>query len=563
MDNLRLFLFLGLSFVFLLMWDAWQQDFGTPTPPPSATATAPSVPQIPAVPVTPDVPTQTDVPAPEATAAGLTAPAAVPAELAPKASGQRVRVRSDVFELEFDTAGADLRQAKLLRYPQRADQLDKPYVLLSDKQQPFFVAQSGLLSPSGAPDHYATFSTPQTEYTLAEGADTLRVPFTWTSPEGIKVTKTYLLHRNSHVIELQLRVDNESSAPWTGRQYRQFQRSSHAAQGESSMIYTYTGGVIYSPEQKYEKIDFDDIKDSDLGREITGGWASMIQHYFIGAWIPTKDQPNFYYTKYPAEDRYVLGLVSPEVSVAAGQNATFSTQLYLGPKVQDVLEDLAQGLELTVDYGWLTVIAKPLFWLLSFIHDLVHNWGVAILLLTLLIKLAFYKLSEASYRSMAHMRRVQPKLVSIKERYGDDRQRMSQAMMELYKKEKINPFGGCLPILVQIPVFIALYWVLLESVELRQAPFMLWIKDLSTKDPYYILPLLMGVSMFVQQKLNPPPPDPVQAKVLMALPFIFTAFFAFFPAGLVLYWLANSVLSIAQQWYIMRRMDKLAATKGE
>lgn len=562
MDNLRLVLFLGLSFVFLLMWDAWQQDFGAPTPQATNTATAPAVPAVPTAPSAMDVPAQTDVPM--ATTAVPAAPSAAPTALAPKASsGQRVRVRTDMFELEFDTTGADLRLAKLLRYPQKADQPDKPFMLLSDKQQPFFVAQSGLLSPNGAPDHYATFSIPQTEYTLDDGADALRVPFTWTSPDGIKVTKTYVLRRGSHVIELEQRVENGSPTPWTGREYRQLQRSSHAAQGESSMIYTYTGGVIYSPDQKYEKIDFDDIKDGDLGREITAGWASMIQHYFLGAWIPKKDQPNFYYTKNPAEDRYVLGMVSPELIAAPGQGATFSTQLYLGPKEQDVLEDLAEGLELTVDYGWLTVIAKPLFWLLRFIHDLVHNWGVAILLLTLLIKLAFYKLSEASYRSMAHMRRVQPKLVALKERYGDDRQRMSQAMMELYKKEKINPFGGCLPILVQIPVFIALYWVLLESVELRQAPFVLWIKDLSTKDPYYILPLLMGVSMFVQQKLNPPPPDPVQAKVLMALPFIFTAFFAFFPAGLVLYWLANSVLSIAQQWYIMRRMDKLAEAKGE
>lgn len=563
MDNLRLFIFLGLSFVFLLMWDAWQQDFGTPAPPSNNTAT--NVPEVPAAPSAPDVPAQADVPTPATTSAAVPdASSSAPTDLAPKASdGQRVRVRTDMFELEFDTAGADLRLAKLLRYPQKADQPDKPYTLLSDKQPPFFVAQSGLLSPNGAPDHYATFITPQTEYTLPDDADSLRVPFTWTSPEGIKVTKTYVLHRGRHVIELEQHVDNGSAMPWTGREYRQFQRSSHAAQGESSMIYTYTGGVIYSPDQKYEKIDFDDIKDGDLGREITAGWASMIQHYFLGAWIPKKDQPNFYYTKNPAEDRYVLGMVSPEMTAAPGQSATFTTQLYLGPKVQDVLEDLAEGLELTVDYGWLTVIAKPLFWLLRFIHDLVHNWGVAILLLTLLIKLAFYKLSEASYRSMAHMRRVQPKLVALKERYGDDRQRMSQAMMELYKKEKINPFGGCLPILVQIPVFIALYWVLLESVELRQAPFVLWIKDLSTKDPYYILPLLMGVSMFVQQKLNPPPPDPVQAKVLMALPFIFTAFFAFFPAGLVLYWLANSVLSIAQQWYIMRRMDKLAEAKTE
>jgi YidC/Oxa1 family membrane protein insertase len=548
MDNLRLFLFLALSFLFLLMWEAWQRDFA-PAQEPIATSapveTAPSA---------ADVPTPVVAPA-----AGDAAAAPLDAASAAPASQQRIRVKTDTFDIELDTVGGDVRSVKLPRYPVSVERRDKPMILLSDKGQPFFIAQTGLLSKSPAPDHYATFVADKNEYVLPEGADSLRVPLTWTSPDGVRVTKAFIFERGSYAVTVEQKVENGSSADWSGRQYRQFQRSSHGSPTESSLLVTYTGGVLYSPEKKYEKISFSAMKDANLGRDITGGWAAMIQHYFVGAWVPNPDEQDHYYSKVPAEDRHILGLVSPELAVAPGHSAVFTSKLYMGPKLQDDLAKLAPGLDLTVDYGWLTVIAKPIFWLLSFIHDLVKNWGVAIILLTLLIKLAFYKLSEASYRSMAHMRRMQPKLVAIKERYGDDRQRLSQAMMDLYKKEKINPFGGCLPILVQIPVFIALYWVLLESVELRQAPFVLWIEDMSTKDPYYVLPLIMGVSMFIQQKLNPPPPDPMQAKILMMLPIVFTAFFAFFPAGLVLYWCVNSILSIAQQWYITRRVEREAA----
>jgi YidC/Oxa1 family membrane protein insertase len=300
------------------------------------------------------------------------------------------------------------------------------------------------------------------------------------------------------------------------------------------------------------------MADSNLSREVNGGWLAMIQHYFLAAIIPAQDEQNHFYTKATADDRFVLGMYSPNKTVEVGQIDTFVTRIYTGPKTQAKLEELAEGLELTVDYGFLTVISKPLFWTLEVIHGVVANWGWAIIIVTLCIKLIFYPLSAASYRSMANMRRLAPKMKQLKERYGDDRQRMSKAMMDLYKTEKINPMGGCLPMLVQIPVFIALYWVLLESVELRQAPFIFWITDLSIKDPYYVLPLIMGLGMFVQQKLNPPPPDPVQAKIMMALPVVFTLFFAFFPAGLVLYWVANSLLSIAQQWYITRKIDRAA-----
>ncbi len=559
MDNQRLILLLALSLVVLLLWEAWQQDFAPqPQPVASAPAVAPGTTEL------ADVPAQALQPPTVPTPPDASAPTTAPTDLglATLKSGTRIRVKTDVLDLELDTIGGDLRQAKLRAYPVSADKPEIPFVILNDKQPPLFVAQTGLLSSRDAPDHHATFVAEQDLYELAPGKDTLQIPLQWTSPEGVTVTKRYTFKRGQYDFKVDYLIENNSAEPWQGRQYRQLQRSSQEV-GGSAFIYTYTGGVIYSEEEKYEKISFDDMKDEDLGRSITGGWTAMIQHYFVSAWLPDQQETNYFYSKAAGDERYILGMVSPDITVAPGANKTLSTQFYVGPKTQHVLENLAPGLELTVDYGFLTVIAKPLFWLLRKIHEFVGNWGWSIAIVTLIIKLVFYKLSEASYKSMANMRRLQPKVVTIRERYGDDRQRMSQAMMELYKKEKINPFGGCLPMLVQIPVFIALYWVLLESVELRQAPFMLWITDLSSKDPYYVLPLLMGATMFIQQKLHPPPPDPVQAKVMMALPFVFTLFFAFFPAGLVLYWVVNNTLSITQQWYITRRVEKaLEAAKS-
>jgi YidC/Oxa1 family membrane protein insertase len=352
-------------------------------------------------------------------------------------------------------------------------------------------------------------------------------------------------------------VENGSGKSWTAREYRQLMRTEAVdTNGESQFLYTYTGGAIYSPDKKFEKISLDDIANNQLSREVTGGWIAMLQHYFLASWVPPKDQANHFYTNALPDGRYVLGAYTQPITVADGTRHTFTTSFVAGPKIQDKLAAVAPGLDLTVDYGWLTILAQPIFWLLTKIHSVLGNWGWSIIALTVLIKLAFYKLSEASYKSMANMRKMTPRIQALKDRYGDDKQRMNQAMMELYKKEKINPLGGCLPILVQIPVFIALYWVLLESVELRQAPFVLWIKDLSVKDPYFVLPLIMGVSMFIQQKLNPAPPDPMQAKIMMSLPFVFTIFFAFFPAGLVLYWVVNNILSITQQWVITRRIEQ-------
>ncbi|MCC6207478.1 MAG: membrane protein insertase YidC [Gammaproteobacteria bacterium] len=546
MDNQKIILFFALSFVLLLIWQAWQEDYG-PNPADTTVQAAAS-------------PTA-DIPAAPATSVSAAPEGAVPvATPGPRGfqRGTRVRVITDLLDVELDTTGGDIRTVALLAFPVSTEKKDIPFRLMQDEGTRIFIAQSGLISQQAAPDHYAVYTTEANEYRLQ--GDELRVPLRWSAPAGITVTKTYIFYRDSYQIGIEYRIENASGAPWTGHQYRQFQRSLPGDDEKSAFLYTYTGGVIHSQEEKYEKIDFEDMDKENLDRTITGGWGAMIQHYFIGAWLPDSQETNQFYSKAPKGQPYVLGLLSQAMTVAPGEAGDFKSRLYIGPKDQARMEKAAEGLRLTVDYGMLTILAQPLFWLMKYIHGLVGNWGWSIILLTLMVKLVFYKLSETSYRSMANMRVLQPKLMQLRERYGDDRQRMSQAMMELYKKEKINPLGGCLPMVVQIPVFIALYWVLLESVELRQAPFVLWIHDLSTKDPYYILPLLMGVTMFIQQKLNPPPPDPIQAKVLMALPFIFTLFFAFFPAGLVVYWVANSVLSILQQWYITHRIEKSSKT---
>ncbi|MDS4068969.1 MAG: membrane protein insertase YidC [Candidatus Competibacter sp.] len=548
MENQRLILFAALVFVLFMLWQNWQEFQARKHPPPaSPVATAPAGPTAPAKPAA--VPGQ-DVPS--------VAPAA---SAGPQAlgGGQRVRVVTDLFEAEIDTIGGDLRQVGLRTYPESVQQRDQPFLLLKDSGAEIFIAQSGLLALNGgpAPNHYAPFVAEQSEYRLADGQDTLEVRLNWSDPSGVKVTKTYTFRRGSFLVELNQRVENGSTSDWQGSQYRQFQRTPPATKNSyfGGGVVTYTGAVVSTPEQRYEKISFDQIAKQALDKSVQGGWIAMIQHYFLGAWIPGSGETDTFYTRVVGGNRYVLGMRGAVQMVPAGATGDFRTRLYVGPKLPNVLEEIAPNLQLTVDYGVLTIIAEPLFWLLKAIHAIVGNWGWAIIFLTILIKLAFYKLSETSYRSMANMRRLAPELTRLKELYGDDKQKMNQVMMDLYKREKVNPLGGCLPILVQIPVFIALYWVLVESVQMRQAPFMLWIHDLSIPDPYYVLPLIMGVTMFVQQKLSPAPPDPIQAKVMMALPVVFTFMFLWFPAGLVLYWVVNNILSIAQQWVITKRVE--------
>ncbi len=554
MDNQRNILLIGLVVIGFLLWQQWQADYG-PKPAPVATTTTEqgSV-------------TQASQPEdlPEATAS--TSSAISQADNAP-AQSRRVHIQTDVLDLEIETKGGDLVHALLTKIPVSVDEPDNPFELLNARPETRYVAQSGLIhdkvggadQSTRAPSHHAIYSAANNEFRLEEGKDTLVVPMTWTSPDGIRVTKEYTFTRGSYLIEVSHRIENLSEGPWIGRQYRQIRRTAAGVEGESQFIYTFTGAAYF--DGKYEKLGFDDMKDENLGKEVEGGWVAMLQHYFLSSWVSDPGQSEWYYTKaIPATmgsaNEYLIGMRSAELSVAPGEVKSFNSRFYVGPKTQKDLEEIYPGLELTTDYGIFTIFSQPLFWLLSLIHEWVGNWGWAIIIVTILIKLVFYRLSATSYRSMARMRAVQPKLVQLKETYGDDKQRMNQALMDLYKKEKINPLGGCLPILVQIPVFIAFYWMLLESVEMRQAPFIFWINDLSTKDPYFVLPIIMGASMIVQQKLNPAPLDPIQQKVMMILPIVFTVFFAFFPSGLVLYWVTNNLLSIAQQWYIMRNMEQ-------
>ncbi|MEJ2509511.1 MAG: membrane protein insertase YidC [Gammaproteobacteria bacterium] len=565
MDLQKLFLFIALSIVLLLIWDAWQKDFGHQAPVPTqasapgqhdaAPGTAPRASDVPTVAPSASTPASTA----SANGAPSTAPAAQPAEVLKQ--GQRIHVRTDTLDVTIDTVGGDIRRVDLPKYPVSVNKPNQPFVLMDDTSKHLFVAQSGFAQKAGvkvnAPNHTATYTAERTNYELAPGQKTLNVDLHWTGRDGVSITKRYTFMRDRYVVKMAYIVHNGGAQPWEANAYEQLQRTKPPKKSHFGE-HTYTGAVYWSPDEHYQKVSFGDMEDGPLKKQFKGGWAAMIQHYFLGAWIPAPDMTFHYYTQAENGGRYIIGMYSPQLSVAPGQTRTLdASSLFVGPKVQKRLAAIAPGLDLTVDYGYLTFISKPLYWLLEKIHNIVGNWGWAIVLLTILIKAVFYKLSETSYKSMANMRRVQPRMKAIKERFAGDRQRQNQAMMELYKKEKINPLGGCLPIAIQIPVFIALYWVLLESVELRQADWILWIHDLSTKDPYYVLPIVMGITMLLQQRLNPTPMDPIQAKVMMVLPIAFTVFFAFFPAGLVIYWIVNNSLSILQQWYITRVVLKV------
>ena len=553
MDNIRLYLFMALAFITLLLWEAWQQDYVLPQ---QQTAAQESTGQ---------TTTPVDVPAAGATDS---AKADVPVVAAPgqplvvsaaaTQSGKLVHVVTDTLDLRIDPVGATIAEAHLQDYSVAVDQPNIKVRLLSRDPKDFFIAQSGLLSSDKgrAPTHKDRFSTSATEYRLGDNDDSLQVDFVWTSADGVKVTKRYTFKRGQHAFTLEEIVENNSNTAWSGREYRQLQRGEPEVKKGPGMMYTFTGGAVYTPEDKYRKYKFSNLEEGEPNLDAKDGWIAMIQHYFLVAFVPPRGEKDHYYGKPVGEKRYVLGTYTPVRTVAPGQKTGFAGTVFIGPKSVKELQGVAEGLDLTVDYGWLVVLAKPIHWILDQINTFTGNWGWTIIIFTILIKAVFFKLSETSYRSMANMRKLGPRIQALKDRYGDDKQRMQQAMMEIYKKEKINPLGGCLPMLVQIPFFIALYWVLLENVEMRQAPWILWIRDLSIKDPYFVLPVIMAVSMFLQQKLNPAPPDPMQAKIMSFLPLVFGFMFAFFPSGLVLYWVVNNVLSIAQQWVITRRIEQ-------
>lgn len=536
MDNQRLILFLVFSFSILMLWDAWERQHA---------------PQAPAVTQTQAQSKPQDIPS--ATVAGKPAAVALAPETTSTAHGEKIVVKTDLFEAEIDTLGGDIRHLELLHHKATEDK-NRNFILLDDKRKPqFYIAQSGLIG-NGLPNHKTVFTGKSGTYVMAEGNDSLEIRLSWQDAAGVQVDKVYTFHRGSYVTDVRYDIRNGSAAPIDPSAYFQMVHDSESNQG-SRMMPTFTGAAYFTDADKFKKVSFDDMKKANLSKNANDGWIGIVQHYFVGAWLPKAGATREYYTKQVGENLYSAGTVQSVGAVAPGASSTVGARLFAGPQEQTLLKEVAPGLEYAVDYGWLTIVATPLFWLLSTIQKLVHNWGVAIILLTVLIKAAFYPLSAASYKSMAHMRKVAPRLQQIKERYGDDREKLHQAMMELYKTEKINPMGGCLPILVQVPVFIALYWVLLGSVEMRHAPFMLWITDLTAVDPYYVLPILMGATMIIQTSLNPTPPDPIQAKMMKIMPVAFSIFFFFFPAGLVLYWLVNNILSIAQQWTINRSIE--------
>jgi YidC/Oxa1 family membrane protein insertase len=540
MDIQRLILFMIFAFSLLVLWEAWQRQ-NQPQPPAA-------VPQAgtPAAPAAPGA----EPPAPSVPA--VAAPAAPGA---PAPGGERITVRTDVLVAEIAAAGGDLARLELTQYADKEDRA-KRFVLLEQQAGRTYVAQNGLIG-EGLPNHKTAYMVVPGARELAPGADSVELRLAAPEAGGAKVSKVYTFRRGSYLVDLRYEIENGGAAPLAAHAYFQFLRDGNPAPGDTKMVPTYTGAAVYTEQGKFQKVDFSamDKGKAEYPKGADNGWIAMIQHYFVAAWLPQGKGQREFFTRRVADNLYAAGVIVPVAAVAPGQKGTAAVALYAGPQEQDKLAQLAPGLELVVDYGWLTFLAAPLFWVLDLFHRWVGNWGVAIILLTVLIKLLFYPLSAASYKSMAKMKAVAPKLQRIKELYGDDRQRLHQAMMDLYKTEKINPMGGCLPIVVQIPVFIALYWVLLQSVELRQAPFMLWIQDLSAADPYYILPIIMGATMILQTKLNPTPPDPIQARMMQIMPIVFSVFFFFFPAGLVLYWLINNVLSIAQQWHINRMLE--------
>ena len=538
MDFQRLFLFLIFSFSLMMVWDGWQRYQHPQTEAVAAKTEAKS-----------ELPAATLKPADAASQAVLTK------QPAKQVSGKIIKVKTDFLDAQVNTLGGDIQRLDFLHQVDGQDK-SKNFVLF-DKGvgEHGYVTQSGLLG-AGMPNHTSLFVSEQDSYELKDSADTLQVRLVSAESGAIKVTKLLTFHRASYVIDVAYEIENSGAASLTPSAYYQFIRDGKDPAGGSKMVPTFTGPAVYTEKEKFQKVAFSDIDKNkvEYPKKSDNGWIGMLQHYFVAAWMPADKVQREFFTKKLDTGMYSAGVIVAAPAIAAGQHETISVRLYAGP-AESNLNDIAPGLGLTVDYGWLTVIATPLFWVLTFIQGLVHNWGVAIIILTLLIKIVFFPLSAASYRSMAKMRLVAPKLEKIKKQYADDREQLNRAMMDLYKTERINPLGGCLPVMIQIPVFIALYWSILASVELRNAPFFGWITDLSAADPYYVLPVIMGLSMIIQTKLNPAPPDPMQAKLMKIMPIVFSVVFFFFPAGLVLYSIVNNVLSITQQWYITRGIE--------
>ncbi len=561
MDTQRLIALAVFAFSSLLLWEAWQKHNA-----PKIAATPAST--IPAAPTS--APNAPNAPAPAAAggAPGIAIPgaASAPAPMAP--AGESIMVKTDLFDVELNTLGGDIRRVTMNRVHSALDRT-QPLTLMEPDPKHYFVTQSGLLG-DGLPTHKTPYEAAQRAYSLADGKESVEVALKAREANGAEVTKRYTFHRGSYVIDVAYDIANKTDKALAPFAYFQFLRdanppSEQAAQTSAfAGVTTFTGPAVYTDEQKFHKVDFADIAKGKQShaKKARDGWIGIIQHYFVSAWLPKAGTEREYFTSKVGDNLYTAGVVTPVGAIAPGASASIDVPVYIGPQETEILEKVAPGLRLAVDYGWLYVLAAPLFTVLKWIHGVVGNWGWSIIILTIIIKLIFYPLNARAGRSMAQMKVLGPKMEKLKQLYGEDRQKLNQAMMELYRTEKINPLGGCLPIVVQIPVFIALYWVLLASIELRHAPWLGWIHDLSAPDPYFILPVIYAVSMFVQTKLNPQPADPVQAKVMLMMPIVFSVFFLFFPAGLVLYWVVQNLLTILQQWHINKTLAAEAKAKA-
>jgi YidC/Oxa1 family membrane protein insertase len=553
-DMRRTLLWVVFTMSLVLLWDGWNKHTGQPTlfGPTVVPAAAPSPAALPAasgvLPAATALPAA--VPAPAGSAAAAAAPATMPATTTPT-----VTLETDVIRATFDSRGGDLIRLELLQHVDQNDR-SRDVVLLDRSASRVYLAQTGLIGSADLPNHLTPMQLVPGPTTLADGAESVTAVFESPEQGGVKLRKTVTLDRGSYGLRVRHEIINTSSAPVSPQLYVQLVRDGNPPPGESAFYFTFTGPVVYTDASKFKKIDFKDIEKGKASHDKTAdnGWVAMVQHYFFSAWLHNDRQPREFYTRKVDTNLYAVGQILPLGEIAPGATKSFESLLFVGPQEENKISALAPGLELVKDYGWFTILAKPLFWLLDHLYRLIGNWGWAIVALVVLLKAAFYSLNAHAYKSMAKMKAINPKIMEMRERLKDKPQQMQQEMMRMYKEEKVNPLGGCLPIAVQMPVFIALYWVLLSSVEMRNAPWIGWITDLSVRDPYFILPIVMTGTTLLQTWLNPTPPDPMQAKLMWIMPMVFSIMFFFFPAGLVLYWITNNVLSIAQQWFINRRL---------